>query len=295
MSADLLRVKTPTLEIAYEAQGAPERVPGRPAPRLPRRRARLGRRGGAARRRRPSRARAVSARLRPDALPRRRHAAHGAAGGDRAGPARLHGRAGSHRRGPRRLRLGRPRRLHREPPRPRARARARDHRRLQRAEHGGAVGARLGRDRARVLVPVVLQHRARPRRPRARTDATSASCCGASGRRAGASTTPPSSAPRSAFDNPDFVEIVIHSYRHRHQNAPGDPRFDAVERRLAARPPITVPSVVLHGGDDTVRPPRRSEAHMALFPPGTERRVVPNAGHFMPRERPARPPSPTLC
>ena len=90
-----------------------------------------------------------------------------------------------------------------------------------------------------------------------------------------------------AFDNPDFVEIVIHSYRHRHRNAPGDPRFDAVERRLAARPSITVPSVVLHGADDTVDLPRRSEAHMTLFPPGTPRRVVAGAGHFMPREQPA--------
>ncbi len=94
-------------------------------------------------------------------------------------------------------------------------------------------------------------------------------------------------ATASSFDNPDFVEVVIHSYRHRHNNAPGDPRFDAIERRLAARPPITVPSVVLVGAEDTVGPPARSQRDMALFPAGTERRVVPNAGHFMPREQPA--------
>jgi pimeloyl-ACP methyl ester carboxylesterase len=89
-----------------------------------------------------------------------------------------------------------------------------------------------------------------------------------------------------SFDNPDFVEVVIHSYRHRHRNAPGDPRHDDVERRLAARPPITVPSVVLHGADDAVSPLDRSERDMRLFPPGTERRVVAGAGHFLPRERP---------
>jgi pimeloyl-ACP methyl ester carboxylesterase len=90
----------------------------------------------------------------------------------------------------------------------------------------------------------------------------------------------------AAFDNPDFVPVVIHSYRHRHRNAPGDPRFDAIERRLAERPRIEVPSVILQGRDDTVDPPRRSETHRALFPDSTERHVVPDAGHFMPREQP---------
>lgn len=89
-----------------------------------------------------------------------------------------------------------------------------------------------------------------------------------------------------SFDNPDFVPVVIHSYRHRHGNAPSDPRFDNVERHLATRPPITVPTIVLHGADDTVGPPYRSEAQMALFPPQTARHVVPGAGHFMPREKP---------
>ena len=89
-----------------------------------------------------------------------------------------------------------------------------------------------------------------------------------------------------SFDNPDFVPVVIHSYRHRHGNAPGDPRFDAIERRLAERPRIEVPSVILHGRDDGVDRPRRSERHPALFPDGTERRVVPDAGHFLPREQP---------
>src|ERR1041384_6024504 len=89
-----------------------------------------------------------------------------------------------------------------------------------------------------------------------------------------------------SFDNPDFVPVVIHSYRHRHGNAPGDPRFDAIERHLATRPPIQVPTVVLHGADDGVSPPYRSEAHMALFPAGTARHVVAGAGHFLPREKP---------
>src|SRR5438477_6228752 len=43
----------------------------------------------------------------------------------------------------------------------------------------------------------------------------------------------------ASFDNPDFVGCVIHSYRHRNFNAPGEPRFLATEQRLAARPPIS--------------------------------------------------------
>ncbi len=39
-----------------------------------------------------------------------------------------------------------------------------------------------------------------------------------------------------SFDNPDFVDVVIHSYRHRNGAAPGDPRFEAVEHELAKRP-----------------------------------------------------------
>ena len=52
-----------------------------------------------------------------------------------------------------------------------------------------------------------------------------------------------------SFDNPDFVDIVVHSYRHRHGYAPGEERFLAVERRLAERPPVGVPAIVLHGAD----------------------------------------------
>src|SRR5262249_27276260 len=90
-----------------------------------------------------------------------------------------------------------------------------------------------------------------------------------------------------SFDNPDFVDVVIHSYRHRHRNAPGDPRFDPIEHRLAARPPITVPSIILHGADDGVDPVDRTWSPLPLLPAGTERVVVPNGGHFLPREQPA--------
>jgi pimeloyl-ACP methyl ester carboxylesterase len=90
-----------------------------------------------------------------------------------------------------------------------------------------------------------------------------------------------------SFDNPDFVDCVIHSYRHRNLGAPGEPRFADVERRLAARPKIEVPSIVLYGADDGVgAPPPDSPAERAPFTSLKARRVVNGAGHFLPRENP---------
>ena len=91
----------------------------------------------------------------------------------------------------------------------------------------------------------------------------------------------------ASFDNPDFVEVVIQSYRHRYGLAPGDPDLDGIEERLAAQPAIAVPTVVLHGAADGVSPPQSSEAHARFFTGPYQRRVVPVAGHFLPQEAPA--------
>jgi pimeloyl-ACP methyl ester carboxylesterase len=91
----------------------------------------------------------------------------------------------------------------------------------------------------------------------------------------------------ASFDNPDFVDVVIHSYRHRNGNAPGEARFLKTERQLANRPKIQAPTIVLHGADDGVaRPPADSPAERALFAKLIARRVVPGTGHFLPREKP---------
>ncbi len=90
----------------------------------------------------------------------------------------------------------------------------------------------------------------------------------------------------SSFDNPDFVSVVVQAYRHCHGNDRGDPSLEQIESHLAKLPPITVPSMVLHGAEDTVHPPHRSVPYMGLFPKGTKRLVVAGAGHFVPRERP---------
>jgi pimeloyl-ACP methyl ester carboxylesterase len=90
----------------------------------------------------------------------------------------------------------------------------------------------------------------------------------------------------AAFDNPDFVDVVIQSYRVRYAQAPADPAFDAIEARLAKRPSIAVPTIVLHGEADGVGPPAQSAGHARHFTGRYERRVIPLVGHFLPREAP---------
>jgi pimeloyl-ACP methyl ester carboxylesterase len=91
-----------------------------------------------------------------------------------------------------------------------------------------------------------------------------------------------------SFDNPDFVDVVIQSYRHRFGYAAGDPAFEALEARLAARPPIAVPTIVLHGeGDGVASPSGSASASQARFFTGPyQHRLIPVIGHNVPQEAP---------
>jgi len=88
----------------------------------------------------------------------------------------------------------------------------------------------------------------------------------------------------TAFDNPDWVDTVLHSYRYRHAAAAGDPRYATPARKLTRLPPITVPTV-------SMVPESRASADSGIGQPGMFRgpwthRVLNNAGHNLPQERP---------
>jgi pimeloyl-ACP methyl ester carboxylesterase len=89
-----------------------------------------------------------------------------------------------------------------------------------------------------------------------------------------------------AHDNPDFVDVVIHSYRHRYGLAAGDPRYTDIQRRLAALPPITVPAITLDGDADGVIPATDGRASAAKFTGPRTHRLIPRAGHNLPQEEP---------
>ncbi len=91
----------------------------------------------------------------------------------------------------------------------------------------------------------------------------------------------------AAHDNPDYVDVVIHSYRHRFGLAAGDPRYADLQRRLASLPPISVPSITLDGDKDGVLPASDGSASASKF---TGRRIHPRGaaapGIIVPQEAP---------
>jgi len=89
-----------------------------------------------------------------------------------------------------------------------------------------------------------------------------------------------------AHDNPDYVDIVIHSYRHRYGLAEGDPSYADIQHRLATLPPITVPAITLDGDADGVARVTDGSPSAAKFSGRRIHRVIPGAGHNLPQEEP---------
>jgi pimeloyl-ACP methyl ester carboxylesterase len=88
----------------------------------------------------------------------------------------------------------------------------------------------------------------------------------------------------AAFDNPDHVAIVVHNYRWRLSLAPGEPQYEAYERKLADGPPITVPAITI--GSDFDGAAKDGKAYRAKFTGKYEHRVLDGIGHNVPQEAP---------
>ena len=87
-----------------------------------------------------------------------------------------------------------------------------------------------------------------------------------------------------AFDNPDFVAVVIHCYRWIFGLESGDPGLRPLEERLAQKPVINVPTVTLDGATDPLKPGGTAD-HARMFVGRHEHRVV-DAGHNLPQQAP---------
>ncbi|MEU9625466.1 alpha/beta hydrolase [Streptomyces luteogriseus] len=91
----------------------------------------------------------------------------------------------------------------------------------------------------------------------------------------------------AAFDNPDYAAIVVHNYRWRLSLADGERRYDALEKLLAARPTIGVPTVTLDAERDPFTAPGGGTSYRDRFTGPYEHRILPGVGHNVPQEAPA--------
>ena len=89
----------------------------------------------------------------------------------------------------------------------------------------------------------------------------------------------------ASFNNPDFVDVVLHCYRFHFGLVDGDPKLQPLETLLASRPAITVPCVTLDGTDDPLKPGGTAE-HAKMFVGKHEHRLI-KAGHNIPKEDPS--------
>jgi len=90
----------------------------------------------------------------------------------------------------------------------------------------------------------------------------------------------------TSFDNPDHVDVVIHNYRWRLGLAAGDPELEDLEKRLAAFPPISVPTITLEG-DANGAPHPDPAVYARKFSGWYEHRLITEGiGHNLPQEAP---------
>ena len=90
----------------------------------------------------------------------------------------------------------------------------------------------------------------------------------------------------TSFENDQFIDTVIHYYRHRWGAAPSSPLYEAQEIRLTGTPPIPVPATFICGLSDAANLAESSRGNQKSYPAGLERIELPEVGHFVQRERP---------
>jgi pimeloyl-ACP methyl ester carboxylesterase len=87
-----------------------------------------------------------------------------------------------------------------------------------------------------------------------------------------------------AFENRDHVDIVIHNYRWRQGLAKGERQYDTLEKKLATRPPITVPSITI--GSDFDGAFADGKSYSSQYIGKHEHRLLEGIGHNVPQEAP---------
>ena len=90
---------------------------------------------------------------------------------------------------------------------------------------------------------------------------------------------------QESFQNPDFVDVVIHSYKHRYGLVDGDKSYSDIENKLSLTPKIKVPTITIDGLMNGVREPKR-EKNIKKFTNLIKHKLLKNVGHNVPQESP---------
>lgn len=93
-------------------------------------------------------------------------------------------------------------------------------------------------------------------------------------------------ASAQSFNNPDFFNVVTHSYRHRFGLVDGDPHYVHIQKQLALQPGISVPTVIL-GSSEGVTPAQDEQQALGKFTGRARRLILDGIGHNVPQEAPA--------
>ena len=91
---------------------------------------------------------------------------------------------------------------------------------------------------------------------------------------------------KNSFDNSDFVDVVVHSYKHRFGIIAGDPKFNLIEKDLSKQPTISVPSITIDGETDGVSGLSNITKIKQKFSSHVRHQILPNTGHNVPQEDP---------
>jgi pimeloyl-ACP methyl ester carboxylesterase len=89
-----------------------------------------------------------------------------------------------------------------------------------------------------------------------------------------------------AFDNPDFVKISLHNYRWYMRLEQGEPKYDALEKKIATFPTVSLPTITLEGdanGAPHADPSVYAKKYIGKY---EHRTVAGGIGHNLPQEAP---------
>ena len=89
-----------------------------------------------------------------------------------------------------------------------------------------------------------------------------------------------------AWENPDWVDVTLHSYRARWDEATPDPRSRRLEAKVKATKALSLPTLYIQGEVDGVNPPSASATVPEKFKGPFEFLQLPGVGHFPTREAP---------